>query len=230
MEILAEVCAKLQERTSCKFIPLKVREILNKVKNSGLEEEVDDFIAEAHRLYEVANQYLESWLKPLQEFQCFHWMKLSNFSSWEFERDISPSLIYLQAKGVEIDDAVFFDQVSGLRKYLERLPEENLKQSCHKIWCDYFNSCASTECFTEMLKVVQFFFAITAHNANVERVFSLIQAQWTKERNRLLVDSVKGIILTTYNFQAMDCADFYSYVLKCETLLEKIDKEDKYLK
>jgi hypothetical protein len=30
---------------------------------------------------------------------------------------------------------------------------------------------------------LQFLFAISPHNANEERVFSLLQAQWTKERN-----------------------------------------------
>jgi len=30
----------------------------------------------------------------------------------------------------------------------------------------------------------QYLYAIPGHNANVERIFSLIMAQWTKDRNR----------------------------------------------
>jgi len=45
----------------------------------------------------------------------------------------------------------------------------------------------------EFLRIVQFFFAVVSHNANVERVFSLMQSQWTKERNKMTVVTMKGI-------------------------------------
>ena len=44
---------------------------------------------------------------------------------------------------------------------------------------------------SELLKIAQYVFAIPAHNANVERVFSLIEIQWTDERNRLQLDTAK---------------------------------------
>jgi hypothetical protein len=39
------------------------------------------------------------------------------------------------------------------------------------------------ECFSELLIIAEFFLAIPSHNANTERVFSLMKSQWTKERN-----------------------------------------------
>ena len=37
-------------------------------------------------------------------------------------------------------------------------------------------------------------FAIAAHNANIERIFSLLRAQWkwTDERNRIAIETIKN--------------------------------------
>lgn len=64
----------------------------------------------------------------------------------------------------------------------------------------------------------EFFFCLPAHNANVERVFSLITSQWTKERNRLQPQTISDIIKTIYNFK-MTCEEFYHYFLKCDYVL-----------
>jgi len=40
----------------------------------------------------------------------------------------------------------------------------------------------------------QYLYAIPGHNANVERIFSLIMTQWIKKRNRLQVETVESII------------------------------------
>ena len=56
---------------------------------------------------------------------------------------------------------------------------------------------------SEILMIVQFFFVVTSHNANVERVFSLMRSQWTKERNMLSVATIKGILTLQYNFKDM---------------------------
>lgn len=50
-----------------------------------------------------------------------------------------------------------------------------------------------------MKKIAQFFFCLPAYNANVERVFSLISSQWTKERNKLQPQTISEIIKTIYN-------------------------------
>ena len=45
-------------------------------------------------------------------------------------------------------------------------------------------------------------------NAN----FLITGRQWTKERNRLSIDSVRGILLTKYNLKKLSCIDFHAYV------------------
>ena len=92
----------------------------------------------------------------------------------------------------------------------------------HQKWTKYFETSKNEECHSELLKIVQFFFAIPSRNANVERVFSLMQAQWTKERNSLSVDSLRGILLVQYNFRHISCKDIYPLIKSSPKLLEKI--------
>ena len=45
------------------------------------------------------------------------------------------------------------------------------------------------------------FLCCASHNVNVEKVFSLMQSQWTKERNKLSVATMKGILTLQYNIK-----------------------------
>lgn len=85
--------------------------------------------------------------------------------------------------------------------------------------------------FSEILKIAQFFFfAIPGHNASTERVFSLITSQWTKERNRFLLENVKGVMMVQFNFKHFKCADFFKYLKdqKNNYILKEISSSDKY--
>ena len=79
-----------------------------------------------------------------------------------------------------------------------------------------------------LLKIAQFFFAIPSHNANVDHVFSLMQSQWTKEKNSLTVESVKGILLVQYNFRDTSCHEFNSFLRSNQALLKKMRSTEKY--
>jgi len=70
-------------------------------------------------------------------------------------------------------------------------------------------------------------FAIPAHNATVERVFSLMSAQWTDERNRLLPETMESILQCQVNYK-MTCAEFYKYVKGEKELLKKAKSSEKY--
>ena len=70
-------------------------------------------------------------------------------------------------------------------------------------------------------------FSIPAHNANVERVFSLMTAQWTKERNKLDITTVEALLLCKWNMDKQ-CKDFYKEILLRKDLLKKAKSSDKY--
>ena len=92
----------------------------------------------------------------------------------------------------------------------------------------YFSNCKNDECSSALLVIAEFFFAIPSHNANIERVFSLMQSQWTKERKKLHAESVKGIIFVQHNFKHLSCSDFYTYLCSQPKLLKATRSSDKY--
>ena len=51
--------------------------------------------------------------------------------------------------------------------------------------------------YLEILKVIQCMFAILGHNATAEQIFSSIEAQWTDERKRLVVETIKYITVVS---------------------------------
>lgn len=63
---------------------------------------------------------------------------------------------------------------------------------------------------------------------NVERIFSLMGSQWTKERNRLKVGTVKSILIVAYNFKDFSCKKFYDTFLNEEKYLNQIRSAQKY--
>ena len=84
--------------------------------------------------------------------------------------------------------------------------------------------------FTELIKVAEFLFAILSDNANVGRILSLIAAQRTEKRNRLLLPSVKEISMPTYNLKYFHRSEFYNVVLFKKKVLTKISNVKIYIK
>lgn len=166
-------------------------------------------------------------MKPMEEFTPFMWMDLSQPPDW---KDVEACIKYLGEKGVPIDDAKCFDQVTNLKKFTESgISDGEFKGlQMHQKWTKYFEKPKSIACYSELLKVAQFVFALPSHNANVERVFSLMQSQWTKERNKLSVQSLKGLLFVQYNFKEMSCKDFHAYLMSNRKMLRKISSSAKY--
>uniref|UniRef100_A0A0B7AKA0 Uncharacterized protein n=1 Tax=Arion vulgaris TaxID=1028688 RepID=A0A0B7AKA0_9EUPU len=73
--------------------------------------------------------------------------------------------------------------------------------------------------------VAQFFFTVPAHNAWVDRLFSLIHVHSTNERNRLSVDSVKSILLVKLHFTYRQ---LYGDLMQKKDILKKIRSSEKY--
>ena len=68
---------------------------------------------------------------------------------------------------------------------------------------------------------------IPVSNAFIERIFSLANAQWTKERNRFDIDSVKPLLFVMVNFD-FNCQEMHKMLMDNKKLLEKIHSDDKY--
>ena len=142
------------------------------------------FFSEVTNLYERCLEYICKWMKPMEEFACFKWMTLNVIPSW---KDVESCLEYLKGKGVNVDEAKCFDQICNLKEFVESYlkDEEFIKLPTHKKWCKYFDQSKNITCHSESFRIVQFFFTDTSHNANIERIFSLMQSQWTKEKKQV---------------------------------------------
>ena len=139
--------------------------------------------------------------------------------------------IVIFRKAVYVDEGLLIDQFQCLEQFLS----ENVKSSswCNKSsverWKDvFFDSRLFIGGVSEFLKVVQFFFAIPSHNAHVERVFSLISSQRSKERNRLNVETIRHIALIQHNFSNTPCKEFHDQISSNDQLLSAVSSSRKY--
>lgn len=137
---------------------------------------------------------------------------------------------FLKCINVHIDDVQLFDQIQNLKNFLCSQNDSYFSEKTPKKLTLFFLSNTSMAAYSEILKIAQFFFAIPGHNANTERIFSLISSQWTKERNRFLLDNVKGMMMVQFNFKHFKCADFYKFLKEEKNikLLKQISNTDKY--
>lgn len=221
--ILASITKSLDDRIKENFVPLNVQSIINKEDENRKQE----FKKCTHDFYNEIKRYIEEWMKPLKQFEKFDWMflpKINNNTEWTLIED---TVLYLKDKNIDIDDAKLIDEWVNLKAFCQNLTEQDKLLNSNQLWVQFFKT-PNANLYSELLKIAQYFFCIPAHNANVERVFSLITQQWTKERNLLSVETISSIIKIKFNFQEYSCTDFYKLLLKREDILKAIGKNDKY--
>lgn len=205
-------------------MPLKVRELLAKCTEGNQEA----FKQDLKNMYKTCIEYIIKWRKPLDDFKVFNWMKLKKGEIIDFEQ-LTSSIHYLNGKGVHINDVKLFDEVAALNSFLSKQEETYFNVMVHALWARIIKSVGITR-LQEITRICQFIFAITAQNANVERVFSIMGAQWTDERNRLTVTSIRALLLTQYNLKNLSCAEFFKKIINDKTLLNKVVSQVKYKK
>ncbi|KAK4323049.1 hypothetical protein Pmani_006233 [Petrolisthes manimaculis] len=113
----------LVERKSQQFMSLKVKGLLAKLRTDGHDEECDKFCAEVDNLYGRCIDYIEKWMKPMEDFSCFKWITLSKSPCWS---EVDQCVQYLVDKGIEIDDVKCFDQVCNLKKFVDNYKNDEV--------------------------------------------------------------------------------------------------------
>ena len=89
------------------------------------------------------------------------------------------------------------------------------------------NIFARNDNFPLLYKLISIVFSIPVSNAFVERVFSLVSAQWTKERNSLSEKTVKSILQVKVNLE-VSCGKMHQIISKNKELMEQIVSSAKY--
>lgn len=219
--ILTKTLQQVRDRRDAKFLSLVVKSELGKANIS--EAMKSEFMNEVDDFYEKCAAYLEQWTCGLKQFDCFNWMLLED-PTWN---QLQTSILFLKERNIEIDDNIIFDEFILLQKFLNvnSNSSEFAELCCADKWRLFLSQ--HVECL-QLLKIAQYFFAIPSHNANVERLFSLMNLQWTDDRNHLLVSTVKRLLMVKYNMK-FTCDEFYNYLLKAPKLLVEIAESGKYL-
>ncbi|KAL4705104.1 hypothetical protein ACJJTC_006427 [Scirpophaga incertulas] len=225
----SEIMNSINVRIEQDFCPLKVQSILRKFNdNDKNSEKVTAFRENIKSMYTIAVEYLQSWTENLyKETKHFSWMSLKDVPEWN---QVSNTISILSQNNVNIDDSKCFDQLQNLKSFLNnnKKNDEFKKKLAHKKWVTYFKSMNSEESFSEFLTLSQFYYSIPGHNANVETVSSWIGQQWTKQRNKLNVDTISKILIVEYNLKHMSCKDFHDNILKEKEVLKQISANEKY--
>ena len=65
------------------FMPLTVKELLTKLRRNGLDGRCDAFCSQVTLLYTTCLEYLVMWTVPLEEFNGFAWMTLTEGPTWD---------------------------------------------------------------------------------------------------------------------------------------------------
>lgn len=227
VQILESVAENLKQRHEQHFVSLSVQEILNNLDDHT---KAENFQKEADECYETCDKYLRKWLGSFTDLTCFKWMLLEDVPTWKGQ--IEETVKFLMKRGHKIDDSMAFNQalclINFVKEKLNNDENDFVSMLASNKWVQFLKQCKSSEQYSELLKLAQFYFCLPGHNACVERIFSLMNSQWTDDRNRLKVESVKSILLLQYNFKEISCQEFHDYILKNDELLKSVSCSEKY--
>ena len=82
LKSLTSICSTLHGRKTHNFMSLKVKELLAQKRKDGLDKACDRFCAEVAFLYNTCLEYLEKWMRPLEDFSSFMWISLNRTPDW----------------------------------------------------------------------------------------------------------------------------------------------------
>ncbi|KAI1691358.1 hypothetical protein DdX_21937 [Ditylenchus destructor] len=120
-------------------------------------------------------------------------------------------------------DETIFDEVSTLNTVIEQIPDEEFqKLSTEEKWKKIFKSDLPS-----LYQLVSKILSVPVSNAFVERIFSLVSAQWTDTRNSLKEETVKGLVQVKVNFD-LSCQEMHKFLLSNMKLLDQISYGEKY--
>ncbi|GBM21400.1 hypothetical protein AVEN_264833-1 [Araneus ventricosus] len=102
-----------------------------------------------------------------------------------------------------------------------------MKLSLEDKWLKFFADTEYVDQKSCLIELCEYVFAIPAHNASAERIFSLMSIQRSDERDRLPVETAEAILTCRYNFK-MTCVQFYNYVKGENDIMKKVKSTLKY--
>ena len=172
--------------------------------------------------------------KAIRRIGRFSWILLDEVPEWT---DIESSVLFMQkrSKANGIIDSQLIDEISALKSYvtLEKLKswlqnEINTTKSVEDKWKEIFAAWNDKNIFFPNLsRIIGFVLSLPWTNAPVERVVSLLNSFWSKEKNKFLLQNITSSLIVKVNFTE-DCLTFYEKIKNNPLALKKIHSSEKY--
>lgn len=162
-------------------------------------------------------------------------MNLQEFPESEKAIEITEFAITRLGDTVEsqINIDLLADELTLIKDFVQsRLQYWNEKKiSPSERWVEVFTHCKSRACeikVPNLSKLVELVHCIPGTSCEAERVFSIINATWTKQTEQMLLVTLEAIVDVKYNASGETCMDYYKKVLQDKNLLSKVTSSEKY--
>lgn len=166
---------------------------------------------------------MDKWIKPYRDNiapQLTDWMLC--------EKNVDISEVVKCAEkflpDLQLTDEVA-DEIAELNMTIQKLKSDGFKKM---IVAEKWSRLLKNENFEILAQIVDAVFAIACSNAECERIFSLMNVQWTDERNRLKLDTVSKLISLLINSDCISCLKMFKYLQTVDGISKKIVSSDKY--
>jgi hypothetical protein len=171
--------------------------------------------------YNIVLVYLSKWFRLERLPTKILWVMLSNK---QIDYDDVRSLAEQVYPEMALLDALF-NEVSEVNAVLREIPTAQFNaEETEKNWMKIFKN-RSLPCLKRLVSAI---LSIPIFNDFIERVFSLSEAQWTDERNRLDVATVTSLLQVKVNYD-LNCCEMFHFLLANNELLRKIRRSAKYV-
>jgi hypothetical protein len=198
-DLMIKLLTQLERRKEDKFFGCKVQNAMLNFSTYEKKKLEEDFLG----VYTRAIKYLKDWYNfenpPFEKFKMFN---LKSGIKYAEVAELGKTVLNC----IDIDYDSLYDEIVNFNDII--LPNLTIQDNnVDKIWADIFQKAQLPNLF----KIVQPVLSISVSNANVERVFSLMNAGWTDTRNRMTRELVEAELCVKINYN-MSCHEFYKYI------------------
>lgn len=230
-EIAIEVQAfkeKTKNRQQLVYMPFNARQEFNNFKKD-LQEAIKNIVSD---FYSCIVEYLDLWKKSTDGIEIFSWILLYKMPEWSL---VEKSCDYLQQRfGEEITNIIYFDhifdEIQQISTFVETKKSSWIekKESAENIWIEIFSNFREDGIqVVNLEKLVELVLSLPGTSTEVERIFSLVKALWTDQKNSFHLDTIFSFISIQYNCE-MSCVEFFKEIKKEHNILKQVMTQEKY--
>jgi hypothetical protein len=158
---------------------------------------------------------LEAWFDFSDTSVAFVLQSMSLTQMPQFQHVKAVCTALKHAKVENIDE--MFDEFSVNKSLLQSIVDNKTKKPVASKWVAFSEQCETVP--PNLITVVSCMLSLPGSNAFPERIYSLMNAKWRDDRNRMSVSLVKSELQTFVNYN-FDCRSFYDFALGDARLLD----------